>query len=185
MRRRALLAGLVASLAAALAPGCGSSDQQVARPNGAARDDATSAPPAGASAASSGRTAGCRVTPPNHRIPPGQGRNPGATRAPYHGNGRLWTVLFADGIVREAPRRDGSIAEKFPWWRGVRGRLTITGRRLDAPAPALRARIPDGYGPTGFQSTGIIFPTEGCWRVTGSAGTASLSFVTLVTAGGS
>jgi hypothetical protein len=89
-------------------------------------------------------------------------------------------VLYADGIVREMPRRDGSIREKFPWWRGVRGRLRITGRRLDSAARPLRARIPDGYGLTGFQSTAIIFPTEGCWRVTGTTGTASLSFVTLV-----
>jgi hypothetical protein len=119
------------------------------------------------------------VTPPNHRIPPGQEQNSGADQAPYHGNGRLWTILPASGIVRRAPHRDGSIGEKFPWWRGVRGPLRITGRRLDAPAAPLRAHIPDGYGPTSFQASEIIFPTEGCWSVTGTAGEASLSFVTL------
>jgi hypothetical protein len=96
-------------------------------------------------------------------------------------------VLPPNGIVRDAPKRDGSIHEKFPWWRGaaVRGRLRITGRRLDAPAPALRANVPSGYGPTDFQASGIIFPTAGCWSVTGTAGKAKLSFVTLtVTAGG-
>jgi hypothetical protein len=69
---------------------------------------------------------------------------------------------------------------KFPWVRGVRGKLTIQGKRLDAPAPPLRAHIPDGYGDTGFQATGIIFPTEGCWEVTGKVGDSSLTFVTRV-----
>ena len=69
---------------------------------------------------------------------------------------------------------------KFPWVRGVRGKLTIQGKRLDAPAPPLRAHIPDGYGDTGFQATGIIFPSEGCWEVTGKVGDSSLTFVTRV-----
>jgi hypothetical protein len=81
------------------------------------------------------------------------------------------------GVIREAPHHDGSIREKFPWWRGVRGRLRITGRRLDGVGSALRARVPDGYGATGFQATDIVFPSDGCWRVTATAGTASLSFV--------
>jgi len=75
---------------------------------------------------------------------------------------------------------DGSLAMKWPWWRGVSGKLTIEGRRLDAPAPPLRAHIPEGYGDSGFQSTALIFPTQGCWEVTGIVGNAQLTFVTLV-----
>jgi hypothetical protein len=104
----------------------------------------------------------------------------GTTGNVYYTNGRLWTVLSPDGTIRERPQRDGSIEMKFPWWREVRGRLRITGRRLDAPAPTLRARIPGGYGPTGFQSSAVIFSTEGCGKVTGTAGQATLAFVTLV-----
>ena len=125
---------------------------------------------------------GCQVTPPNGHIPPGQAGNPGSDRATYLGNGELWTVLPPQGTLREAARRDGSMAQKFPWWRAVRGRLAITGRRVDGRGPALRARIPGGYGSTGFQSTAIIFPTPGCWSVTGTAGSATLRFVTLVVA---
>jgi hypothetical protein len=44
----------------------------------------------------------------------------------------------------------------------------------------VRADIPSGYGPTGFQSTAIVFAIEGCRRVHGSAADAQLSFVTLV-----
>lgn len=124
----------------------------------------------------------CEVTQPNGSIPPGQAGNPGSDRATYLGNGKLWTVLPPGGTVRERARRDGSIALKFPWWRAVRGRLAITGRRLDGRGPPVRSRIPGGYGPTAFQSTAIIFPTAGCWSVTGTAGSAMLRFVTLVVA---
>jgi hypothetical protein len=75
---------------------------------------------------------------------------------------------------------DGSRSMKFPWWRAVGGKLTITGRRLDASAPPLRAHIPEGYGDTAFQSTALIFPTEGCWEVTGRVGDVTLTFVTRV-----
>jgi hypothetical protein len=122
----------------------------------------------------------CRVTLPNGRRPSGEARN-----AFGHGNGRLFTSLWPAGTIlatSEYVRADGSIGMKFPWWRGpgVRGRLHITGRRLDAAAPPLQAEIPSGYGPTGFQATGLLFPTEGCWEVTGQAGAASLTFVTRV-----
>jgi hypothetical protein len=64
----------------------------------------------------------------------------------------------------------------------VQGELTIEGKRLDAPAPPLKSIVPDGYGDAGFQVSGLIFPTAGCWAVTGRVGIASLTFVTLVVA---
>jgi hypothetical protein len=130
----------------------------------------------------------CAVTLPNGSQPPVKNFGGTVTYSPNytglrdapvkgaHGNGKLWTVLPPDGTV--VFRLGG--AEKFPWWRRVRGKLSIQGRRLDASAPPLRARIPEGYGDTGFQSTALIFPTEGCWEVTGKAGEASLTFVTKV-----
>ena len=39
---------------------------------------------------------------------------------------------------------------------------------------------PDGYGLTGFQASGITFPTEGCWEISGTVGSATLTFVTYV-----
>jgi hypothetical protein len=94
----------------------------------------------------------------------------------------LWpegTVIFepgGPGTIYE----DGSLGMKWGWWRGVAGPLTIAGRRLDAAAPALRADIPEGYGDSGFQATGLIFPTAGCWEATGQVGQAELTFTTLV-----
>jgi hypothetical protein len=58
--------------------------------------------------------------------------------------------------------------------------LRIDGVRLDASAPPLRADIPPGYGPTGFQATELTFPTHGCWQVIGRVGNASLKFAVLV-----
>jgi hypothetical protein len=69
---------------------------------------------------------------------------------------------------------------KWPWWRLARGPLTIEGRRLDGAAAPLRAHIPAGYGQTGFQSSGLLFASPGCWEVTGHLGEATLSFVTMV-----
>jgi hypothetical protein len=76
---------------------------------------------------------------------------------------------------------DGSIWAKVGWWRAVPGRLHILGERLDASAPPLKAWVPAGYGSTGFQSTGLMFPTPGCWRVAGSVAGHELELVVRVT----
>lgn len=123
----------------------------------------------------------CPVTQPNGSAPPSETPSPNA-----HGNGALWTWFWSENTVVFEPGGpghvgpDGSLAMKWPWYRGVRGDLFIEGRRLDAPAPPLRAAIPDGYGSRGFQATSLIFPTAGCWEVTGRVGNDSLTFVTLV-----
>jgi hypothetical protein len=100
------------------------------------------------------------------------------------GNSGLWVGgLGSDGVISADPRfveSDGSIGWKLGWWRIVSGTLMISGRRLDAPAPPLRASVPDGYGPQGFQASGVYFSTEGCWEVTGTVGTSELTFVTFV-----
>ena len=99
-----------------------------------------------------------------------------------HGNGKLWTVLSLDGKILLAPDSDGSISDKFMWWRSIRGALTIEGHRLDAPAPPAVPYIPRGYNDTGFQASGITFPSEGCWQITGQAGDSKLTFVVEVLA---
>jgi len=96
----------------------------------------------------------------------------------------LWpngTVVFRPGGPGSI-ETDGSLSMKFGWTRGegLRGKLKIHGRRLDAPAPPLRASIPEGYGDTGFQATALIFPTEGCWEVTGEVEDTRVTFVTRV-----
>ena len=107
-----------------------------------------------------------------------------------YGNGSIGVALWPEGrlVAGELPdgsawaeiAPDGSITAKLGWFRAVEGRLSIRGERLDTSASPLRADVPGGYGPSGFQPTGLTFPTPGCWRVTGSVGGASLTFVVRV-----
>ncbi len=103
-----------------------------------------------------------------------------------HGNGSLWVgALWPHGVVIMTPddvNPDGSLGMKFGWYRLTSGLLSITGRRLDAPAPPLSGQA-SNYGLTGFNASGVRFPTEGCWQVTGRVGHVALSFVTFVIRG--
>ncbi len=119
----------------------------------------------------------CPVTAPNGSEPPGS-----TFGSEFHGNGTLWVGVWPANVVVSPPAADGTVEEKFGWWRGAAGALRIEGRRLDGPSPPLGARIPDGYGDSGFQSTSLAFPSAGCWEVTGHLGGTSLTFVTLVVA---
>jgi hypothetical protein len=143
------------------------------------------------------RQPNCAVTIANGSTPPGESPSPDR-----HGDRELWTGLSRDGKFTVAPESapeyfgpdgeiavdgvllpDGSVGIKAPWWRGsgVRGRVRIRARRLDARAPRVDRTVPpSGYGLTGFQAMGLELPTTGCWKVTGSAAKASLTFVTLV-----
>src|ERR1700686_1621315 len=150
---------------------------------------------AGGAAISASR---CQVSVPNKSTPPGERPGQG-----YDGNGALWTALPLNGDVvgvqeaqlRSHPgmlqtgdgvfgiiRADGAIAVKFPWWgrRGATDQLTITGRRLDQSASPLRVDRPPGSGSPGFWASRLIFPTEGCWSVTGRAHAGALTFTVRV-----
>lgn len=127
----------------------------------------------------------CEVSLPNGSAPPG-----GEAGEQFYGNGKIWAVLWPNGIIaptRDYVRPDGSIGMKIPWWaNGTKGELRIFGRRLDRPGRPLRvlginAGWPrkDQHG-TRFWASGLIFPTEGCWEVTGRVGTDELIFVTVV-----
>ena len=98
-----------------------------------------------------------------------------------YGNDDLWAGgLGENGIYAvpaDYPGPDGTIGIKIGWWRNVPGSVVISGRRLDAPAPPLSGKGSDGYGTLGFQASGVDFPSEGCWEVTGAIGESTLSFV--------
>jgi hypothetical protein len=73
----------------------------------------------------------------------------------------------------------GPKGNKVLWIRPQGTQLTISGRRLDANASPATATIPCCY-PTGFQATGLAFPTEGCWQISAKAGSSALTFITRV-----
>src|SRR5215472_17212235 len=104
------------------------------------------------------------------------------------GNGSLWVGgLWPHGVVimtKGDVGPGGKLGMKFGWYRLASGYLTITGRRLDAPAPpASGLTFRGSYGTTGFNASGVIFPTEGCWQITGRVGRVALTFVTFVIKG--
>jgi len=137
-------------------------------------------------AAPNWRTSRCPVTdirgerPPDPALPSFNYGNARIRVAYFPKTGHLVAGRLPGGGWRATINDDGSIDAKFGWWRAGSGKIRITGRRLDASAPPLRAHVPDGYS-AGFQATGLTFPATGCWRVTGRYGRASLPFTMLVT----
>lgn len=127
-----------------------------------------------------GPIADCPVTKPvkaTDPVPPGAlfGGNSA------YGNADLWVGGLGDGgVMRLRPEPGQDLGNKLGWYRIATGKLTITGRRLDGQAPPLRSEVPEGYGDSGFQSSGVYFASEGCWEITGTVGKARLTFVTYV-----
>jgi hypothetical protein len=127
---------------------------------------------------------GCPVT-----LPGAAGKPPFNEAALFggeasYGNDALWVGgLWPHGVIAPEPdmvEPDGSVQIKMGWYRITEGTLSITGRRVDGSAPALGSHVPDGYGRAGFQSSGLVFPTAGCWEVTGHVSSASMTFVVYV-----
>ncbi len=116
----------------------------------------------------------CPVTrPPDPPLtpPPSVGSPQPPAGQFWYGNDALWLTLPADGVMSSG---------KVMWWRTLPGTLTITGRRLDGPAPPLEADLSGDYGTEGFRASGINFPTPGCWEVVGSVANHDLRFVVMV-----
>ena len=105
----------------------------------------------------------------------------------WFGTDSLWTALPADGAWRDLPHyrqkvffgRKGYIVRTEP-----QPKLTVTGRRLDSPAPPLLADKTANNGwvkrDQPFIVTGINFPTFGCWEIIGRYRDAELTFVVWV-----
>jgi hypothetical protein len=69
-----------------------------------------------------------------------------------------------------------SATNKVIWLRPAQTDLVLSGQRLDGESLPMEASIPCCYN-TGFQVTGLYFPTGGCWEVTATAGESQLQFV--------
>jgi hypothetical protein len=176
---------VVVAVTAAVAGGCTGDQTGAGRP--AATTAGRSTPPARSGPPTEPGTSpapACAVTIPRPVPTTEPWRRSLFGAATAYGNGKLWVGgLGEDGVISFPPdsvEQDGSVGVKFGWWRAVPGPLRITGQRLDATAPPAQSSVPDGYGDTGFQASGVHFPTLGCWEVTGRVGSTSLRFVTLV-----
>jgi hypothetical protein len=106
-----------------------------------------------------------------------------------YGTEKLWTLLPTDGIWRGLiPSKPGDFAydNKLPWFRipfsGRDGSLTVTGRRLDGPAPSFTETYESSAFPDGAMIMGgISIPVFGCWEITGHFKDQKLSFTVWVT----
>jgi hypothetical protein len=103
-----------------------------------------------------------------------------------YGTEKLSTLLPTDGTWRGTlPRKPGDFAysNKLPWsgtFSYRDGPLTVTGKRLDGPAPSF-TEIEEISGEHWFMG-GIDIPVFGCWEITGHYKDGELSFVVWVTA---
>lgn len=169
----------VSLLIAGTLAGCGGG--RSGTPTRAAPSTATTRPSGPVTLADAER---CPVTRPSHVGPKGVSPDQFFGWGSSYGNGKLWVGgLWPGGVIDAGPEfvdADGAVGMKFGWWRAVAGKLRITGRRLDAAAPPAQGFVPGGYGATGFQASGVTFPTEGCWQITGKVGMTTLTFVTFV-----
>jgi len=108
----------------------------------------------------------------------------------WFGTDRLWTNLPVNGMLKGLPVDTSSahptFSEKLFWWRqGYDGRakprpkLTVTGKRIDFPAPPLEVSPPTTaiMGNRSAMLVGIGFPTVGCWQITGRYEDDELTFV--------
>ena len=123
-------------------------------------------------------TNSCPVTEPINAVPPPDPNAESFGRFepwPWYINAdrTIWAGWDAVRMVA------GPKGNKVLWIRPWGTQLTVSGRRLDAQAPPPTANIPCCY-PTGFQASGLTFPTEGCWEMSAKAGNSQLTFVTRV-----
>ncbi len=122
----------------------------------------------------------CPVTPPPPvaLVPPSDINFNAGRDSFLYGNDALIVVLPRDGTFHPSDPQQGlARGIKLGWWRIAHGHLVIATRRLDAPAVPLAADVPGGYGDSGFQVSGVNFPSPGCWEVRGSVGGRTLTFV--------
>jgi hypothetical protein len=108
-------------------------------------------------------------------------------RGGVYGNDTLAAVLPADGTFVFKPGgpgfvdADGALGIKVGWEFRRRGTLLIRGRRLDGVATPARAYIPRTYdNSVGGMSLFLVFPTPGCWEITGTLAGANLTFIVAV-----
>lgn len=117
---------------------------------------------------------------PYHRYAPSPGEF-------WYGTDSLWTALPRTGVWSALPHNPEGYTQKVFWWRKGYSRkdepepqLSVTGRRLDGPAPPLNVSKATNAFAEDIQSAmlvGVDFPTLGCWEISSRYADAELGFV--------
>ena len=121
---------------------------------------------------STGRPAVCHVSElVAERPPDGSDAFAGSPRPSWYANPSrtIWAQWWG---------KTSTGAYKVLWVRPRGATIKVTGHRLDGTATpvALTADIGSGSSLT-FQSSGLRFPSAGCWQIDASAGTETIRFV--------
>jgi hypothetical protein len=136
--------------------------------------------------------ASCPITVPQDPtfVPPAPYDLMGFEGEFWFGSNALWTAVRQNGVWEALPHNPEGYTQKVFWWRDgyvwneePEPELTVTGERLDVPAPALNASKATNASASDIGSAmlvGVDMPTLGCWKITGKYGRAELSFVVWV-----
>ena len=134
----------------------------------------------------------CPLTVPQDPLftPPSPYSDLGFEGGFWYGSHSLWTAVPKNGVWFGLPHNPEGYTQKVFWWREgyvwteePEPALTVTGERLDAPAPPLIvSKATNAYaGDIGSAMlVGVDFPTLGCWKITGQYQNSALSFVVWV-----
>src|SRR5207248_9844417 len=101
-------------------------------------------------------------------------------------NARAVDVASAGRTWSDLPYQEGAYTQKVFWWsQGYdwKSPLTLTGRRIDGPAPPMRASTATNAFAADIGSSilvGVVLPTACCWEITGHLKGVTLSFVVWV-----
>ncbi len=104
----------------------------------------------------------------------------------WYGNHAIWVMLPTRGRLpsQTDPTAGwpGRLSTKFPWYGLRPGQLRVTGQRLDGPGrfAAEAGTVQQGYGPPGFVPRNLHWSGPGCWRLTATLASGSLSITTRV-----
>jgi hypothetical protein len=105
----------------------------------------------------------------------------------WYGTEGLWTALHDHGVWEGLPKNPDGYTQKIMWWSSLyvlkdelEPALVVSAQRLDGDAPPFKF-----HGATNAFAedigdamlTGVNFPTEGCWEVTGQYKKSGLTFV--------
>jgi hypothetical protein len=108
----------------------------------------------------------------------------------WYGSNLLWTAVRESGVWEALPHNPEGYTQKVFWWRDgyvwteePEPDLIVTGERLDASAPPLKASKATNASASDIGSAmlvGVDLPTLGCWKITGKYADAEVSFVVWV-----
>lgn len=134
----------------------------------------------------------CPITVPQNPpfVPPAPYDALGYEGEFWYGSNSLWTAVRESGVWEALPHNPEGYTQKVFWWRDgyvwteePEPVLTVTGERLDAPAPPLHASEATNASASDIGSAmlvGVDMPTLGCWKITGKYRDTELSFVVWV-----